>query len=84
MSLENSIRIALSSLGLWTVLFGPAWFVFVPIVLLSMRFRSWEAIALGLLMDFMWLPGLHVPIYLIASIAIVWVFEPLRGELLLS
>ncbi len=70
--------------GLWAVLFGPSWLVLVPIILLSIRFRSWEAVALGLLMDFLWLPGLHVPLYLIASLAIVWVFEPLRGELLLS
>lgn len=84
MSLENSIRVFLSLFGLWAVLFGPSWLPLVPIILLAVRFRSWEAIALGLLMDFLWLPGLHVPLYLITSIVIVWAFEPLRGELLLS
>jgi hypothetical protein len=84
MSAENSIRIFLSCLGLYAVLFGPSWLIVVPMLLLSMRFRAWEVIALGLLADFLWLPGLHLPLFLIAGICIVWVFEPLRRELLVS
>lgn len=84
MSLENSLRLGLAFFGLWAVVFGPPWLALVPIVLLSLRFRAWEALFLGLIMDFIWLPGLHAPLYLFASIAIVWALEPLRQELLLS
>ena len=84
MSLENSTRILLGLWGLWAVLFGPWWLPLVPIVLLSMRFRAWEGIFLGLLMDFLWLPAYHVPFYFLGALAIVWFFEPLREELLLS
>ena len=52
-------------------------------ILVSMRFRAWETIVLGLLADMLWLPGgVHLPLYLIFSIALVWAFEPLRKELL--
>lgn len=84
MSAENSVRIALVFFGLYAAIFGPSWLVLVPMILLSMRFRAWEVIFLGLITDFLWLPGLLIPVFLIAGIAIVWVFEPLRKELLLS
>lgn len=84
MSAENSFRVFLSFLGIFGAVFGPAWLPVVPMVLLSMRFRAWEVIALGLFVDLLWLPGLRFPLYLVLSIAIVWAFEPLRKELLLS
>ncbi len=84
MSAENSLRIFLVGFALYAALFGPPWLIFVPFVLLSMRFRAWEIMALGLVTDFLWLPGLRPPLYLIAAILIVWAFEPLRKELLLS
>ena len=84
MSLENSIRIFLGIFGALAVLFGPAWLPVVPMVLLSIRFRAWEAMVLGLFMDFMWLPWFGVPMFLILSIILVWIFEPLRKELLLA
>jgi hypothetical protein len=84
MSAENSVRILLSLLGVFGAIFGPAWLPVVPMVLLSIRFRAWEVIALGLFVDLLWLPGLHFPIFLALSIALVWAFEPLRKELLLS
>jgi hypothetical protein len=84
MSAENSIRIFLSCFGIYAALYGPPWLIVVPMLLLSLRFRAWEVIALGLLADFLWLPGIHLPLFLIAGIAIVWAFEPLRKELLIS
>jgi hypothetical protein len=84
MSLENSLRIFLFCLGIGAALFGPPWLPFVPMVLLSMRFRAWEVFLLGLFTNFLWAQGFHVPLYLISSILIVWAFEPLRRELLLS
>jgi len=84
MSVENSLRIFLFCLGVLAALFGPPWLPLVPVVLLAMRFRAWEVIVLGLFTDFLWAPSLHIPLFLISSIVIVWAFEPLRKELLLS
>jgi len=70
--------------GVLAAIFGPPWLPLVPMVLLSMRFRAWETMALGLFTDFLWAPGLHVPLFLISAIVLVWAFEPLRKELLLS
>jgi hypothetical protein len=84
MSAENSFRIALVVFGLYSVLFGPFWLPFVSMVLLSLRFRAWEVMALGLFYDFMYAPHLQLPIFFIVSLCIVWAFEPLRRELLLS
>ena len=85
MLLENNIRVFLFLLGLWGALFGPWWLALVSIILLSLRFRAWEVLVLGLLVDLLWLPaGWHWPYFLITSIVVVWVFEPLRKELLLS
>ena len=83
MSLENSIRALLFALGAWGALFGPAWLPLVPMVLLSIRFSAWEVLLLGLLEDFLWMPGTQVPWFTVAAIIIVWMFEPLRKELLL-
>ncbi len=84
MSVENSLRVFLALFGFWAALFGPPWLIFIPIVLLSMRFRAGEVMALGLFTDFLWAPALHVPLFLISSIVILWAFEPLRKELLIS
>jgi len=84
MSVENSFRVFLIAVGICAALYGPPWLPFVPMILLAMRFRAWEVMLLGLLTDFLWAPSLHVPLYLISAIAIVWAFEPLRRELLLS
>lgn len=82
---ENNTRLILDFIGAISVLSGPWWLPGIVIVLLSLRFRAWEAIIIGLLMDLLWLPTAgHYPWYFIASIAIVWIFEPLRKELLLG
>ena len=69
--------------GLVATILGPWWLPLVPIVLLSLRFQAWEAILIGLLMDFIWLPAFHIPYYLLVSVIIVWLLEPMREELLL-
>lgn len=79
------MRILLGIGGFGAAIFGPWWLPLVAMVLLSLRFRAIEVLFLGLFMDFFWLPsGTGWPMFLIASILIVWLFEPLRKELLLS
>jgi hypothetical protein len=50
--------------------------------LLAIRYRAWETLLIGFLMDFVWLPSgsaLHsFPYFMIGSIVLVWIFEPLR------
>ncbi len=85
MSLENNIRILLFVFGIYAALYGPWWLPAVPIALVSLRFRAWETMILGLFIDLLWLPaGVHIPLYTITAIALVWAFEPLRKELLLT
>ena len=82
----TSLRIVVAVLGFASVLVAPPWVALVCMVILAVRFRAWEAIALGLCLDLIWLPFgapyANVPFYTIASIIIVWGLEPLRLELL--
>ena len=64
-------------------MFAPAWATVLCIVALSIMCRSWEALALGLFMDLLWLPsGYPLPIFTSIALVIVWGFEPLRLQLL--
>lgn len=80
------IRFVLVSAGFISVFFFSPVFVFAVIILLSLRYRAWEAPFMGLLIDFMWLPGgsmmMHVPFATLLALFIVWALEPLRSELL--
>jgi len=80
------IRITVAVLGFLGALVAPTWVPLVCIVILSLRFRAWEGILLGVLIDLLWLPFgapfTFFPFYTVASILIVWGLEPLRLELL--
>jgi hypothetical protein len=84
----KSFRIILGTIGFIGVLFLPPWVPVVCIVLLSLRFRAWEAILLGAFIDITWLPSvasLHsLPLFSIAALLIVWGFEPLRAQFLVA
>lgn len=80
------MRITFAVLGIISVLFAPPWVPLLCIVVLSVRYRAWEAIAIGAFMDLTWLPSgpaIHsLPLFTIAAIVIVWGFEPLRAQFL--
>jgi hypothetical protein len=81
------MRIALSLFTVIAAFFLPTWVAFFGIVLLALRYRAWEAIIIGALIDLTWLPqtAFHtLPLCTILSIVIVWGFEPLRQQFLLS
>jgi len=84
----TSIRIVLFALGLIGLLIGPWVLTLIAVVLLSLRFRAWEALLLGLMTDLLWAPSggfLHsFPFFTIGAIIIVWGLEPLRRQLLSS
>ncbi len=86
--LTTSIRILLGIIGLAGIVVGPWFLTPLCIILLSLRFRAWEAILLGLIMDLTYEPSngylYGIPLFTLGAICVIWVFEPLRRELLLS
>lgn len=76
------LRIVVAIIGFLGAIFLPWWVPAICIVLLSIRWRAWEAVLLGLLMDLLWLPAGGFPLFTIGAIAVVWAFEPLRSEFL--
>ncbi len=80
------IRIFIAILGLVGALCLPPYVPLICIALLSLRYAAWEAVIIGLCMDFLWLPhdGISIPFFTIASLVIVWGLQPLRNELMAS
>ena len=84
---KNNVRIALGALGLLGALFTVAWVPLACMALLAVRFRAWEVLGIGLLVDFLWLPTgsffFPLPLFSIAGLFLVWGPEPLRTQFLL-
>ena len=81
----HSIRPVLAVIGFAGALLAPPWLPMLVIVVLSLRFRALEAIAIGFFTDMLWQAGGltdALPLYTIAAIIIVWGLEPLRLEFL--
>lgn len=80
------IRTLLTMIGVVTAVFFSPWVTALCIVLLSIKYRAIEAVALGALLDLLWLPHDSLitmfPLCTLVSIVIVWGFEPLRLEFL--
>ena len=79
-------RIGIAIAGFIGAIFWSWYIPAICILLLSLRFRAWEAIVLGVFMDLLWLPPgsmfYGLPLFTIFAIAVVWIFEPLRVEFL--
>ena len=88
----SHFRLALGVLGFLSALIAPSWAPMLFIVILSLRFRAIEALAIGFFTDMLWLAPSGVeglgsishalPLYTIAAVIIVWGLEPLRLEFL--
>ncbi|MDB5238382.1 MAG: hypothetical protein JWM46_652 [Candidatus Kaiserbacteria bacterium] len=83
------MRLILTIIGALGALVAPPWVPAVCIVFLAIRYRAWEAIVIGLLIDLTWQPAadtaalLHgLPLFTLACIVVVWAFEPLRSQFL--
>lgn len=82
---EIRIRILLTLIGVFGGMFVHPMVPIVCILLLACAYRSTEALFLGLFMDFAWQPlsYLHpLPYFTLGAIVIVWLFEPIRSQLL--
>ncbi len=84
----NNIRMLLAILCLASALLAPWWLTFILALALCLRFRAWEVIAIGVLMDILWLPGPvsfsweFLPHATIVATALLFGLEPLRRQLL--
>ena len=78
----TTLRIVLAVLGVLLALIGPWWAALACIVILSIRFDAWEVVAIGLLVDFLWLPPSTVPWFSLCALSIVWLLAPVRAEFL--
>ena len=80
------MRILIGSIGLLGVLMGMFYVPVVCMFVLAIRYRAWEVIVLGLLIDFIWQPAGTIlqsfPIFTVSAILAVWAFEPLRAQFL--
>ena len=76
------LRITIAVIGfLAAVLLNP-WVSVIAIIALAFLWRAWEAMLLGLVIDMLWAPLGHVPLFTIGAIIIVWILEPIRKEFL--
>ena len=84
----NRARVAIAVVGFISVLVFSPWVSVLCIFLLAVRFRSWEAILIGAFMDLTWLSSgtfFHSrPLFTLAALVVVWGFEPLRAQFLVS
>lgn len=82
----TALRVLIALVGFLGAIFAPWWIPAICIVLLSIRWRAWEAIVLGAFMDLLWWTpesGFHgLPLFTVFAIVVVWIFEPLRSEFL--
>lgn len=81
----SRIRVLLTvSMFLGAFLF-PWWVGALCGVLLAIRYRAWEVILFGVLVDVLWLPSsmwYGIPIATCAAFILVWALEPLRRQFL--
>ena len=87
----QNVRITLAIILFASVIFAPPWFAAIFAVALVVRWRAYEVIAAGMLMDFLWLPfsvpflSFHtLPFATLIAITLVFALEPLRRQLLLG
>ena len=83
----SSARIVLGILGILGAFFAPPWVPLLVIILLAVRYPAWEILVVGLLVDFLWLPGISLqtlPLFTIVGLVLVWGLAPLRSELLIE
>jgi hypothetical protein len=82
----NTYRLIFFVGGVFSAIFFSPWITAICIVALAVRYRAVEAIVLGSILDFMWLPHdtllYSFPLCTLIAAFIVWGFEPLRLEFL--
>ncbi|MEK7509881.1 MAG: hypothetical protein AAB605_04190 [Patescibacteria group bacterium] len=87
-SRPNTARVLLALAALVSVFVGPWWATLILALALCLRYRAWEVIGLGLLMDLLYMPFPFVlsvetlPWGTIVALILVFGLEPFRRRLL--
>ena len=77
------MRIAIASIGVISAVAGWPVLTALSILVLSIRYRAYEAPFIGLFTDLLWQGSAwHLPYFTIGALAVFWLFEPLRTEFL--
>ncbi len=90
MSFHAKFRIVLNIGMFASVFLAPPWLVAIFAFGLAARFRAWEVLAAGILMDFVWMPHaisiepISIPAATMVAIVLVLGLEPLRRQLLVD
>ncbi|RJR13659.1 hypothetical protein C4585_01630 [Candidatus Parcubacteria bacterium] len=86
MQYSSILRILGAVVGLVGVFIGSPWIVAIIMILLAVRFRAWEILVVGVMMDFIWLPADlsvgHLPFFTIGALLLLWGLESFRKEIL--
>ncbi|MBI5470408.1 hypothetical protein HY968_03790 [Candidatus Kaiserbacteria bacterium] len=83
MSYEARIRTGVFLAGVFFALYLPWWVTPILILCVLLRFRAWEALVLALCVDLIYMPlSSHWPLFLIGTICVAWLLEPLRSAIL--
>ncbi len=78
----TNLRVLIAIIGCVGAFVFPVWVPLSAIFILAFFWRAWEAMLIGLLVDFLWSPVHSIPWIMLGAIAIVWVLEPIRSEFL--
>lgn len=89
MSSLNKTRALLTGALIVSALIAPWYVSIIPMIVLALRWRAWEIVAVGLLIDLLWMPApltivSALPLATCFAFFLVIVFEPLRRNLLLG
>jgi hypothetical protein len=82
MTSSSWARILIAVIGFMGAIFFPMWVPIAAIFVMAFFWRAWEALLLGLFVDFLWLPAHAFPWMTLGAIVVVWIFEPIRSEFL--
>jgi hypothetical protein len=86
----NYWRVLLSLAAVVGVLYAPWWVPAALVLALCVRFRAWEVILIGMFADLFWMPTFvgasfeSLPLSTIYALVILFIFEPLRRQLLIG
>jgi len=80
------VRAFIGGLSFASVLFAPIWVPLIGAGALAIRFRAWEILVLGALVDLLYVPpegifGIPIPATIITFFLLMG-FEPLRKKIL--
>lgn len=82
----SAFRTTVFAIGALSAAFFSPVVAALAVVILAVRYRAWEAVMIGAVMDILWLPYdsllYSVPWCTCTAALLVWGFEPLRREFL--